>query len=157
VFRKEGTMSVGPLEIFVIGFDGNHFRGEIAPAIKEAVDTGAIRVIDMIFALKDANGDVTIIEVEESDDPAVAQIRGLSDDLRDILTEDEARTMAELLPRNTSALVALIEHTWAKQISEAVRRAGGELLASQRISPRLVNQVSNQLEEAMAAGPSSKA
>jgi hypothetical protein len=143
-------MTVGPLEIFVIGFEGNHFRGEIAPAIKNAVNSGAIRVIDLIFAMKDAKGDVTIVEVEESHDPAAGEFKGMSDDLRDILTEDEAMTMAELLPINTSALVALIEHTWSKPIAGAVERAGGRLLASQRISPHLVEPVSSQIEEAMA-------
>jgi hypothetical protein len=143
-------MTVGPLELFVIGFEGNKFRGEVAPAIREAIDSGAIRLIDLIFALKDANGDVTIVEIEESPDPSVGELRGLSDDLRDILTEDEAMTMAELLPVNTSALVALVEHTWSKGIAGAVERAGGRLLASQRINPHLIEQVSEQLEEAMA-------
>jgi hypothetical protein len=51
---------------------------------------------------------------------------------------------------NTSALVALVEHTWSKGIAGAVERAGGRLLASQRVNPHLIEQVHEQLEEAMA-------
>ena len=146
-------MTIGPLELLVIGFEGNNFKGEIAPAIEDAVNSGAIRLIDLIFALKDTNGEVTILEVEEANEQYAREIRGMANDLRDILTEDEAMTMAALLPPNTAALVALIEHTWSKGIAGAVERAGGRLLASQRISPRLVEEVSGQLEEMMATAP----
>ena len=144
-------MTIGPLELVVLGFEGNNFKGEIASAVEEAVSSGAIRVIDLVFARKDADGSVTALEVEEADQSYAGHFRDLAVDLRDILTEDEALTVAETLPPNTAALVVLIEHTWSIGIARAVERAGGRLLASQRISPRLIDKVSDQLEEMMAA------
>jgi hypothetical protein len=146
-------MTVGPLELIVLGFEGNNFRGEIAPAIEDAVNTGAIRIVDLVFVRKDASGDVTALEVGETNQEFARDFQGLSSDLRDLLTEDEAMTIAAMLPPNTSALVALFEHTWATHIAEAVRNAGGRLLASQRINPRLVDEVRDQIDEIMASEP----
>ena len=46
-------MAVGPVDVYIIGFPGNKFTGQIVPAILEQVDSGAIRVIDALFVSKD--------------------------------------------------------------------------------------------------------
>ena len=47
---------IGPVDYAVIAFPGNRFRGEIAPAIGELIDAGTIRVIDIAFVGKNADG-----------------------------------------------------------------------------------------------------
>ena len=49
-------MAVGPIELLVVKFPGNQFKGEIAPALQELVENGTIRIIDLIFAIKDEEG-----------------------------------------------------------------------------------------------------
>jgi hypothetical protein len=149
-------MSIGPLELLILGFEKSDFHGDIAPAIKEAVDSGAIRIVDLLFVRKDAEGTVTALEIEEADDAYARDFEGLVADVRDILTEDEAMTLAELLPVDTAAMVALVEHLWASRISEAVANAGGRLLASQRISSRLLQDIGDEIETLMAT-PGSRA
>jgi hypothetical protein len=144
-------VTLGPLELIVLGFEGNNFKGEIAAAIKEAVATGAIRVIDLVAVRKDPDGSVVALEVEDVGEGATRDFQGLNGNLHDLLTEEDAITIARLLPVNTAALVALIEHTWAIKIKEAIQRAGGELLASQRLSARLVEGVREQIEAELAA------
>jgi hypothetical protein len=144
-------MTVGPLELIVLGFDGNNFRGEIAPAIEAAEKSGAVRVVDLIFVRKDADGSIAAVEVEETDEAYARDFDTLKADIRGILTEEDTVSIAEMLPSNTSALVALLEHTWATEIATAVDRAGGRLLVSQRISPKTVNAISDELEALMAA------
>ena len=39
-------MTIGPVEILVIGFPGNQFNGDVAPALADLVQSGLIRVID---------------------------------------------------------------------------------------------------------------
>ena len=60
-------------------------------------------------------------------------------------------TIADLLPPNTAALAAVIEHTWATQISEAVSRAGGRMLASQRIRPDSIDSISDEIDALIRA------
>ena len=143
-------MSVGPLELMILGFEGNNFRGEIAPAIKAAEESGAIRVVDLIFVRKDADGSIAALEIEESNESYARDFDSLAVGVRGLLTEEDAMTIAEKLPTNTAALAALIEHTWATQITQAVTNAGGSLLTSQRISPSLIQSLGDELEVLMA-------
>ena len=54
-------MAVGPVDVYIIGFPGNKFTGRIAPAILELVENGTIRVLDLLFVMKDADGVVTTL------------------------------------------------------------------------------------------------
>jgi uncharacterized membrane protein len=144
-------VTIGPLELVVLGFEGNNFKGEIAAAIEEAVATGAIRVIDLVAVRKDPDGNVVALEVEDVGEAVSRDFRELEGNLHDLLTEEDAITIARMLPVNTAALVALIEHTWAIKIKEAIQRAGGQLLATQRLSARLVEGVREQIEAELAA------
>jgi hypothetical protein len=60
--------SSGPVEYVVIAFPGNRFKGEIVPAIAELVDNDIVRIIDVAFIKKDADGTVTMFEYDSLDD-----------------------------------------------------------------------------------------
>ena len=60
-------MEVGPVDVYIIGFPGNKFTGRIAPAILELVENGTIRVLDLLFVTKDADGVVATLEAEDLD------------------------------------------------------------------------------------------
>ncbi len=62
---------VGPVQCAVFGFPGSNFTGEIAPALAELVDKGTIRVLDLVFAMKDKEGNVAVLELDELDDELV--------------------------------------------------------------------------------------
>ena len=57
-------MAVGPVDVYIIGFPGNKFSGRIAPAIMELVENGTIRVLDLLFVMKDADGVVTTLAAD---------------------------------------------------------------------------------------------
>src|SRR3954463_6429517 len=63
--NKEASMAVGPVDVYIIGFPGNKFSGRIAPAIMELVENGTIRVLDLLFVMKDADGTVTTLEAAD--------------------------------------------------------------------------------------------
>ena len=58
----------GPVEYVVIAFPGNRFKGEIVPAVAELVDNDVVRIIDVAFIKKDADGDTTMFEYDMLDD-----------------------------------------------------------------------------------------
>ena len=60
-------MAVGPVDVVIIGFPGNKFTGRIAPALMELVDSGTVRVIDLLFVTKDADGVTTTIDIADLD------------------------------------------------------------------------------------------
>jgi hypothetical protein len=63
--KKEVNIMVGPLEFIAIEFPGSHFKGEIMPVLSNLVSRGFIRILDLVFIRKDANGSVTSFEMNE--------------------------------------------------------------------------------------------
>jgi len=70
-------VAIGPVEYLIVGFPGNEFNGEIAPALADLVESGTIRLLDLVFVAKDADGNVAIVEYDEHDGlRAFAEIDG---------------------------------------------------------------------------------
>lgn len=143
-------MTIGPLELVVIGFEGDNFRGEIAAELNRVQTRGEIRVIDLVFVRKDSTGQVSSVEVEELEENYRARYGTLLADLRGLLTDEDVIRLSEQLAPNTAAMLMLFEHVWAIGLKEAVRNAGGRLLAEERINPEAVAALTTELEEAMA-------
>ena len=132
-------MSYGPIELLVVKFPGNQFTGEIAPALKELVEAGTIRVIDLLFVNKDADGAVDVVEINDLGDATSPPSTRSSRELAGLLSEDDARYFAAALEPNSSAALLLFENTWAARFAQAVRNANGELVLNERI-PRAVDR-----------------
>ncbi len=125
-------MAVGPVDVYIIGFPGNKFSGRIAPAIMELVDNRTIRVIDLLFLSKDANGVVTTLAAADIDEDGAAY---LSIDVAKpgALGEEDAEEVSDDLPANSSALLIAFENLWTAKIVEALRAADAVMIDSIRI------------------------
>ena len=93
-------MSIGPVEILVISFPGNKFNGDVAPALAELVQTGLIKVIDLVFVAKDAAGDVVAVELSELDEATGAAFRPHVEEPSGMLAEEDIEDLAADLARN---------------------------------------------------------
>jgi hypothetical protein len=142
---------LGPLEYIVIGFAGNTFDGSIAREIEKVVENGTIRLVDVVFVGKDADGDAIILELDNKDDPRFAPFAGLLGDRMALLTPEDLEQVAAELPANTSGMVMLFEHRWAERIKEAMAAAGGFLVGRSVIPPEVLAAVSDELEAHVAA------
>jgi hypothetical protein len=133
-------MAIGPVELLVVKFPGNQFTGEIAPALTDLVETGTIRVLDILFVNKDEDGTVEMVEIndlildDKSFDPIIS-------DLTDLLTEEDVETFGAVLEPNSSAALMLFENTWAARFAGALRNARGELILNERIPRAVIEEV----------------
>jgi uncharacterized membrane protein len=134
-------MDVGPVEILMVEFPGNEFTGEIAPALAELVDQGTIRVIDLLFVTKDADGNVGAIELSDADDAVRSAFEPIVEEASGLLSEEDIEDLGEGLDPGSSAAMLLFEHVWATRFRDAVLASGGELLASVRIPKEVVDEV----------------
>lgn len=139
-------MTLGPLEYTVLGFEGNRFNGEIAKEIQKVVEKRIIRLVDVVMISKNIDGEVTVIELDNKDDPRFAGFAGLMDDLMGLMTPEDIASIGESLPDNTSALILLFEHRWAVKIKEAVDAAGGFLVSRDTIAPEILELVNAELD-----------
>lgn len=137
-------MAYGPAELIVVKFPGNQFRGEIIPALSDLIESGTIRLIDLLFVLKDENGSITTLEAGEIGE----SVEGLGEIVGDsgLMSDEDVELVADELEPNSSAGLLLFEHMWAAPFTQAVRNAGGELIYDERIPAAVVEEV----EEALA-------
>jgi uncharacterized membrane protein len=136
---------IGPVEYMAVSFPGNKFKGEIVPALKELVDSGTVRIIDLAFVTKDADGNVAAIEVEELDSDAGQAFAALQAEIGDLVNADDLEAVGEVLEPNSSAAVLVWEDVWATKLAKAIRDAGGVLLDLERVPHEVV-------QAALAAG-----
>ena len=141
-------MAIGPIELLVVKFPGNQFKGEIAPALRELVDSGTIQIIDLIFAIKDEEGTLAVLELDALGDETPAVFEPPPSELSGSLTEDDARSLAGGLENNSSAAIMLFENTWATKFVEALRNANGQLVMSERVPRAVIDELIAEVAEA---------
>ncbi len=134
-------MSLGPVELLVIEFPGNQFRGEIAPALKSLIDRGTIRVVDLVFITRDETGVVRSRELTEIDPDLILTWDPLVDDVLGLLSGEDIEQLGGSLGLNSSAAVMLFENTWATEFQDAVVRAEGRLIMSERIPRAVIDEL----------------
>jgi len=132
-------MGIGPVEYMVVAFPGNKFNGEILPALAEQVEAGTIRIIDLAVVSKDADGNVTALEVSDLDSQlGEAFHKLLGDEQGGLLNDDDIMAVAEEMEPNFSAGLLVWEDVWATKIKDAILGAGGELWDLERIPHEVV-------------------
>lgn len=134
-------MSYGPLEYVVIGFEGNRFRGEIVPALQSVIDQGVVRIVDLLFVLKDADGNVSAFELEDVDTETAALFGGLGIEPDGLFSEEDVIDIGESLENNNSAAFVLIEHIWAAGLREAIVNAGGFVVSNGLVSAEALDVI----------------
>ena len=124
---------IGPVDYLIVAFPGNKFRGEIAPAIADLVDAGTIRVMDIAFVGKDADGETVAFELTELDPEIRESLESIGVEVGGLFNDAELMEAAEGLEPNSSAAVLVWENVWARGVAQAMRDAGGQMLAFERI------------------------
>ena len=135
----------GSVELAVIAFPGSQFKGEIVPALADLVDSGVVAILDLLIVSKSEEGDVLALELGEMEDGGMFD--DLDGDVMGLLSAEDIETAGELLePGNTAALIVW-ENTWARKLIGAIRDAGGELVAHDRLDAETVNAAIAMTEE----------
>ncbi|MFF3429540.1 DUF6325 family protein [Streptomyces sp. NPDC002602] len=122
---------MGPVDYLVIEFPGNRMTGEGFPLLVDLVDRGVIRILDLVFVRKDADGSVMAVELRDlGDEVDLSVFEGASSGLLDQGDIDDAGVA--LQPGNSAGII-VYENTWAAPFARAMRRAGAQLVAAGRI------------------------
>ena len=124
---------IGPVEYMIVSFPGNRFTGEIRPALAKLVESNTIRIIDLAFVSKDADGEVAAFELSDLDEEVRRGLEALGLEGSGFLGEEDLMDAAADLEPNSSAAMLLWEDVWAAELADALRGAGGELVALGRL------------------------
>jgi hypothetical protein len=130
-------MPYGPVELVVLKFEGNKFEGEVLREIQKVVDSGTITVIDILLAVRVGDDPVRVIEVQELEDPILQRWEPIVTDAGNLLTADDAEKLSAGLEPDSAVALLVFEHRWVAPIADAIERAGGRVVMTERI-PRVV-------------------
>jgi Family of unknown function (DUF6325) len=128
------TDELAPVDWIVVEFPGSRFNGEIAPTMSDLVDRGIIRILDLLLFKKDADGTVDAYELSDLADTEVGELRAFAGELATVLSEDDVMAAAAAVEPGTTAALLVWENTWAAPFVSGVRRSGGQVVASGRIT-----------------------
>ena len=153
-------MSIGPVQLIVLGFQHPNFQGEVITELERLRQSDTIRVIDALAVYKDADGEIEVehlsnlsteeaielgskvgaliglgIEGEEGMAAGAAGGAGLTADGVQVFSDEDAWDVLADIPNDTAAALLLVEHHWAVPLRDAIARAGGSRLADGFISP----------------------
>jgi len=166
-------MTIGPVQLLIVGFVGGEFKGEIAKVLADLRERDVIRLIDMGVVRKDEDGVITMIEhsdlnqdetiefgatvgaliglgVAGEEGAEAGAIAGAEAALDGGMIEDQVWYIADEIPEGTAAAVALIEHRWAIPLRSAIQDAGGFLVSDAWIHPADLVAIGLAASEEMA-------
>ena len=129
----EQLEEMGPIDYIVLEWSGDQpVTGEVMPLLLDLVDRGLIRILDLAFLVKAEDGSVAALDFAEvaAKDAGLAEFEGASSGL---LSQEDIEEAANALEPNTVAGVLVWENRWAAPVAVALRRSGGQLVASGRI------------------------
>jgi uncharacterized membrane protein len=153
-------MTIGPVQLIVLGFEQPEFHGEIVAELERLRDSDTVRVIDALAVHKDAEGAIEVAHLSNlSKDEAIelgteigallglaiegeegmvagaeAGAQAAAEGIR-AFSDEEAWDVLEEIPNDSAAALVLLEHHWAVPLRDAVARAGGHRIGDGFISP----------------------
>jgi hypothetical protein len=131
-------MTYGPIDFIALEFEGNKFKGEILASLLELVEQKIVRVIDLVVILKDENGDIEVMEMQQLDNQLLAIFETDQVTATGMITAGDIEMVAAELANNSSAGVMLFENLWAIKFKDALIEADGRLLMQERIPHEVV-------------------
>jgi hypothetical protein len=143
-------MRSGPVQLLVVGFDRPDFSGEVLAEYERLREGDAVRLIDLLVVHKGADGVVRRLEHadltaggNEDVGTVVGALIGLDAPLGATREEtdrgsppaEEFWSLDDAIPDDFAAVIALVEHRWATGPRDAIRAAGGVLVADAWVHP----------------------
>jgi Family of unknown function (DUF6325) len=139
-------MAIGPIQYIVVGFPGNKFNGQIVPELAKLIESGTVRVLDLIFVGKDDGGDVVAFEFDQLDE--LEAFASLDGEIGGLLSDEDVAYVGSILEPGNSAALLVWEDLWAAPFAAAVLDSGGVLLESARIPHELAQEALAAIEAA---------
>ncbi|MFI8660879.1 DUF6325 family protein [Rhodococcus qingshengii] len=130
------AMNIGPVELVVLAFPGSTVDPEAVAALQNVVERGFVTLLDLVYIAKDADGQVSQIDVDE--DLTDIGLAILSIEAKALISDEDLDVVRESLEPGTSAAVIVYEQTWARELASTVRGCGGDVVLHVQIPREVV-------------------
>jgi Family of unknown function (DUF6325) len=122
--------AMGPVSYLIVEFPDNRMTGEGLEALVDLVDRGLIRILDLEFVTRRADGSVAAISVHDLDHDGKLDVAVFEGSFSGLLDQSDLDGAADAIQRGASAAILLFENRWATDFVQGMRRGGAELVAA---------------------------
>ena len=129
----------GPVDLYVIGFEGDRLDVATFEAIAELVEAGDVRVLDAIIVSRLEDGSIEVREFEDLGDEF--DVTDVTFEASGLVGDEDIDELGAVIPPGTSGAVLAIELLWAKKLASRFAQSGGVVLQTERIPAHIVNTV----------------
>jgi len=129
---------MGPIDYLVLEFPGSRMTGEAFPLLVDLVDRGVVRILDLVFVRKESDGSVVGVELADVNGDGELDLSVFEGVSSGLVGEDDIQEAGTVLEPGSSAGILVYENLWAAPFAGAIRRSGGQLVASGRIPVQAV-------------------
>jgi hypothetical protein len=129
---------MGPIDYLVVEFPGSRMTGDGLPLLVDLVDRGIIRILDLVFVKKELDGSVRGIAIADLDKDGKLDLAVFEGASSGLLDQEDLDQAGGVLQPGSSAGLLVYENRWAAPFAKALRRGGGQLVASGRIPVQAV-------------------
>jgi Family of unknown function (DUF6325) len=141
----------GPIDYLIVEFPGNRMTGEAFPLLVDLVDSGTIRILDLVFATRDTDGSLSVLRVSDLDGDGQLDLSVFEGASSGLIGPDDLDEAATAIEPGNSAGILIYENVWAAPFAAALRRGGAQLVASGRIPVQAILAALEATEAAEAA------
>lgn len=129
----------GPVELYLIGFDGDRPGTAVIGAIIDLVQADTVRLLDLLFVSRSAEDELRVIELDAvADEYGLSQLEVVEVGLAG---EEDVEDLAGAIEPGTSAAILVVEHRWAREFARTLYSAGGRVLHTEQIPAPVVNEL----------------
>jgi uncharacterized membrane protein len=135
----------GPVDLYLVGFEGDQPGPGVLEAIGELIEGGEIRLLDFLVISRHDDGAVFVTEFADVSDEygfGTVELEAVG-----LVADEDAKELAEGIPPGSSGALLAIELLWAKRLASRFAESGGIVLQTERIPAPVVNAALAEAEE----------
>ena len=125
---------LGPIDYLAVEWPDRHVTGEGFRLLMDLVNHNVVRVLDLVFIVKDSDGTISRIATKdfEHSDALDSALWTLTSDLLD--QSDIEQVGAAIAPGSLAGIV-VYENVWAVPMWTAIDRSNARLVGAGRVAP----------------------
>jgi hypothetical protein len=126
----QDSEAMGPVSYLVVEFPGNKMTGEGLAALVDLVDLGIVRVLDLVFVMRDTDGSITAMELRDIDGDGELDLTVFEGASSGLLDPSDLEQAGSVLEEGASAAILVFENSWAIPFMRGIRNGGAEVVAA---------------------------